>query len=291
MGAGRRTGSSSGGWDEREAKQGPDAPPGGDERLHGRRGRSGGRVDEALGVGLATVERDWAFANSVRRINVLIGTNRRRHRVRVRRCRINCGWSRFITMIQLTHLTLFVVPLLLLAAGAGCANYEFDIVRPPEFARHIGRKGDTVFERDGLEYRMISYQNRLAVSVYNHGDDTIQLVGQRSSVVDPGGRSHPLRSQTIAPHSYVRFLLPPERPRVDSGPRVGVGMGIGTGGRRGGFGGVGVGTDVYDHGGYVEDDSAYYWDWQGEGEVRFTIVYQRDEQTFEHDFVVRRGKV
>ena len=41
-------------------------------------------------------------------------------------------------------------------------------------------------------------ENRLVLQIQNKTDDPIQLLGERSTVVDPGGQSHPLASHGTA---------------------------------------------------------------------------------------------
>src|SRR5437762_12422375 len=98
--------------------------------------------------------------------------------------------------------------ILLLLAG-GCTRYEFDLAEPPDLATHIGRDKETIIKRDELEYRMQAVENRLLIHVVNPTDDAIELIGPQSTAVDPAGQSHPFRSQTLAPHSYVKLILPP----------------------------------------------------------------------------------
>jgi hypothetical protein len=94
--------------------------------------------------------------------------------------------------------------------------------------RHIGRNVDQAVEIEPLTYRFRSVDNRLVIRVYNNTDDTIELLGDRSTVVDPNGQSHPLRSQSIAPRAFIKVVLPPPRPVVyDRGPTFGVGVGYG----------------------------------------------------------------
>src|SRR5437773_6141091 len=90
--------------------------------------------------------------------------------------------------------TLILLPLI-----TGCATYEYDLIKPEKFATHIGRKQEVKVAVDPLEYRFISYDNRLVVKIFNPTDDPIQLLGGQSSAVDPKGESHPLRTQMIAP--------------------------------------------------------------------------------------------
>src|SRR5438067_6143668 len=124
-----------------------------------------------------------------------------------------------------------MLAMLLLAAG-GCAKYEYNLVKPTELSKHIGAGSDSVVSVDPLEYRLRTVDNRLVIRIFNPTDDVIELVGPKCSMVDPEGQSHPLRSQSIAPGSFIKLILPPPRPRVYDpygggywGPTVGVGVG------------------------------------------------------------------
>ncbi len=192
----------------------------------------------------------------------------------------------------------FILLLMGLCVGiAGCARYEYDIVRPPESARHIGAKADEVFTRDPLEYRLITVDNRLVMRIFNM-TDTIALNGPRSSVVDPDGQSRPLRTQTIAPHSFIKLIFPPLRPRIEhTGPSIGIGVGGVFGSARHRRAALGYGDafydDYYDEPRYftVYDDDAYYWDWKGESQIRLMLVFERNEQPFEQEFVIAKTKM
>lgn len=185
--------------------------------------------------------------------------------------------------------------LLLPVLGGGCATYEYDLVKPEKFATHIGRKQEVKVAVDPLEYRFVSYDNHLIVRVFNPTEEPIQLVGGQSSAVDPKGESHPLRTQTIAPGTFVKLVLPPPRPQVyDSGPRIGFGLGVfGRAGHPGFFDPYGEGFydtepryyTVYDEG------NNFYWDWPGETEARLLLTYQRGAKMFHDEFAFRRKKV
>lgn len=192
------------------------------------------------------------------------------------------------------------------ASSAGCAKYEYDIVAPAELAQHVDAKGTAggVIERPdapALRYAMRTVDNRLVVHVHNPGDAPVRLLGDQSTAVDPRGQSHPLRSQTIAPQSFIRLILPPQPPQVSpSGPSIGIGFGTVYGGgypHRYGYSriGYGYGWDPwYDYPRYytVYDENAVYWNWDGETEVRLVLVYQRgEEKPFNHEFVIRRRKM
>jgi hypothetical protein len=188
--------------------------------------------------------------------------------------------------------------LMLLALGGGCARYEYDLIEPQDLARHIGEKADEVAPVDPLVYHLRSYDSHLIVHIDNPTEDPIRLLGDQSTVVDPGGQSHPLRTQTAAPHSFIKLILPPPRPYYAPRSNVSIGFGFGVGHyhHHGGYWG---GATFYDP--WYWDGPPYYmlydpgnvayWEWQGETVVRLNLVYQRGERTFRHAFVLGRKKV
>ena len=98
--------------------------------------------------------------------------------------------------------------ILVLTLLTGCAHYEYDLIRPPELARHISRESDQVVAVQPLEYHLRTYDNVLVMRVFNPTDSPIELLGTQGAVVDPRGESHPLRERTIAPQSYIKLLFP-----------------------------------------------------------------------------------
>jgi len=199
------------------------------------------------------------------------------------------------------------VAILALVVLTGCARYEYDLVEPREFTRHVGRNVDQAVDIEPLTYRLRSVDNRLVVRVYNNTDDNIELLGAKSTVVDPDGQSHPLRSQSIAPRSFIKLILPPPRPQVyDRGPTFGVGVGYGISSvvpdppdglpdRRA------FHTHHNQWEPYFRDEPQYfavydesdtfYWDWKSVGEARVNLVYRRGESELRHAFVFRRVKM
>jgi len=178
------------------------------------------------------------------------------------------------------------VAILALVVLTGCARYEYDLVEPREFTRHIGRNVDQAVDIEPLTYRLRS---------------------DKSTVVDPDGQSHPLRSQSIAPRSFIKLILPPPRPQVyDRGPTFGVGVGYGISSvvpdppdglpdRRA------FHTHHNQWEPYFRDEPQYfavydesdtfYWDWKSVGEARVNLVYRRGESELRHAFVFRRVKM
>ena len=191
---------------------------------------------------------------------------------------------------------------MLLAAAVGllggCARYEYQLVRPPDLTRHVGRGTDQVFTLEPLQYRLRTVDNRLVMRIFNPSQEPIELLGAQSTVVDPNGQSRPLRSLSIAPGSFIKLIFPPPRPRVYDphyGPswHTGVGVGIRVDARTRGrhppppyfMSTTPRYLDVYD------DADAFFWEWRGEGEARMTLVYRRGDEEFRHDFLFRRIKV
>src|SRR5689334_3077186 len=96
----------------------------------------------------------------------------------------------------------FAAILALVLLSTGCAKYEYNLVRPEELTRHIGSSVDAVVTIDPLEYRMRSVDNRLVVRIFNHTEESIELLGPRSAAVDPNAQSHPIHGQTIPPGAF-----------------------------------------------------------------------------------------
>jgi hypothetical protein len=123
------------------------------------------------------------------------------------------------------------IMLLVLMIVGGCAHYEFEVVEPPALAGHVGEKKEQAVRlvREPLEYWMAAAEGKLVVKITNTLDEPVEILGEKSFVVDPAGGSHPLRSQTIGPKSFVKMILPPW-PRVyPVGPVWSFGVGVGYG--------------------------------------------------------------
>jgi hypothetical protein len=171
----------------------------------------------------------------------------------------------------------------------GCARYEFDIVEPPHLARHIGgaSEGEAVIRRDDLDYRMSAYEGRLVLRIANSSEDPIELLGAESYVVDPGNQSHPLASQSIAPHSFIKLILPPLRPIYRAEPVFGFGVSASRGlpDRQ-----PRVIDDAPPHM-ILYDDAQTYWAWEGESAVRLRLAWKAGPKPFYHDFAFNRKKM
>jgi hypothetical protein len=177
----------------------------------------------------------------------------------------------------------------------GCAHYEYDVVRPPDLTGHVGAKADAILHLDPLEYRLRTVESRLVMRIFNPSAEPITLRGDRSVIVDPNGQSHPLRSQTIAPGSYIKLILPPFRPRIENyGPSFGIGMGVGVArvNHRHYFLAPTAPGDVPRYFDLYDDANAFFWEWPGETNVQITLVYQRSaDKEFTHVFEFHRRKM
>jgi len=188
--------------------------------------------------------------------------------------------------------------IVLLIFPVGCTQYEYQVVAPPELAQAVGRGEWVEVAQEPLQYRMQTVENRLVMQIHNPTPDPIRLIGDKSVLVDPQGQSHPLRSQTIAPASFVKLILPPMPSRVErSGPTFGFGIGIGSAGyyNRHGYGYGGSLYDPwYDEPRYyavVDPNDNTYWEWDGDQDVRLTLVYEHGSQPINHSFAFSRKKL
>lgn len=177
----------------------------------------------------------------------------------------------------------------------GCASYEYDITRPADQRTHVSRKTDAVVRIDPLEYHMRAAEGRLVMQIRNSTQQAIQLDGDRSAVVDTKGQSHPLRSQTIASGSFIKLIIPPMRPRVQpTGPVIGIGVGVGAS-RYDGYRrrALPPSDPILDEPQYLnmdDDSDAYYFDFNGAGNVRLVLVYHQGDDTFTHEIGLNRSK-
>lgn len=168
-----------------------------------------------------------------------------------------------------------------LAAGlAGCARYDFEVLKPELLATRVTQTASRL-QTSNMVYFMQAYENRLVMQIHNKEQAPVELVGERSFVVDPHGVSHPLRSITIAPDSYAKLILPPLRPRFE---HHGFSFGVGTQVRATeptGANEAGTKAGAADSAGHpiyldvYEDTDAYYWDWDGTGPIRVRLTYRK----------------
>jgi hypothetical protein len=191
--------------------------------------------------------------------------------------------------------------LLLLSAWvvcfSGCATYDYRVVQPAGVPQPVADQS-VIIRYDPLEYQLVRFRGRLAMSIVNPTEDRITLLSERSFVVDPQGGSHPLRGGILAPHSHIQMLLPPI-PFTFVYPDWGWGWGPGWGWE------PGWGAPYYPYWGpywgpafygpppvvYSQAKilTPYDWTWNA-GSARFRLTYDSNNKIFEHDFEIIRER-
>lgn len=174
----------------------------------------------------------------------------------------------------------------LLAAAlslCGCVSYQYRLVEPKGVTQPISEQA-AIVSYAPLEYHLSKYHDRLLMEITNPTDEQITLRGERSSVVDPAGESHPLRGQVLAPRSFGRLLLPPQPLTVAYPDYWGWGPYWGPyspywGPYYGWYGPPPMS--------YAEFRTAYDWTWK-KGLIRLRLTYDRKGTTFEHYFEIAR---
>jgi hypothetical protein len=171
-----------------------------------------------------------------------------------------------------------------LVSLCGCATFQYRVLQPQGVAQAITEQPAQVSFAP-LEYHFAKQHDRLAVQINNPTDDTIALVGERSSVVDPAGESHPVRGRLINPRSFVRMLLPPQTISIPYPEYY--------------WGGGSYWGPYYPHWGpyygwygpppvsYYQVRTLYDWQWKT-GPVRLHLTYDRKGTAFVHDFEIVR---
>ncbi len=193
---------------------------------------------------------------------------------------------------------LLVLPWAGALALCGCAQFEYRLAQPANFAQTIPKQGVTV-PYPPVEYHLARQDDYLAVQIVNPTEELVNLVPNKSYVVDPGGGSHPLRGRVIAPHSHTVLVLPPAPLSV---------YGYGYGPYYGYYGPYWY--PYYRWGPYYPYRFGFYygwpyyapysysyqvvtpdhWEWKV-GEVRLRLGYESAGSNFEHDFVFERQQV
>jgi hypothetical protein len=167
----------------------------------------------------------------------------------------------------------------------GCAHYEFDIVQPTVDG-HVGRHSDTHISIDPVVYRMRSIDGRLVIWIDNPKAESIVLLGHKSVAIDEWGVAHPLQEQTIAPGSYIKLTIPPQRPPGESSAPNST-NGPFPANDQPGY----IPPSGYGQASPQASDSLRYWDWNDESEIQMNLVFQRNNKTFTQTFLVRRVRM
>jgi hypothetical protein len=200
----------------------------------------------------------------------------------------------------------FVKPLavagLTLATSLSCAHYEYDILQPTTMpVTHVGTSEDVIYGDGPVRYHFRTEDDRLVVRVFNSSPLPLEVVGVKSTVIDPSGQARPLRSVVLPPGAFTKIVLPPIRPEfVDPYGRHRIYDGPGYGPGYGGGAGPGYGRREFNTGGYFDDEPRYYvladggetyWEWQGETSARLIMHFKQAEKEFEQSFVFGRRRM
>ena len=168
------------------------------------------------------------------------------------------------------------------ALVTGCQTYQYRVVQPPGVTQPVADQPVPI-SYPPLEYSLMRHHDRLEMRINNPTDDRVVLLGNRSSVVDPHGQSHPLRSLVIAAHSQGGMLLPPEPMTVTTTTTPTPGWAWGWG-----WGPYPIADpffmDFYPPLiSYTEFRTPYDWEWH-RGPVQLHLTYERKRTTFDNDF-------
>jgi hypothetical protein len=177
--------------------------------------------------------------------------------------------------------------LLILALLGGCSKYNFQLTEPRELAQTIGYSDPAIVKLPPLDYHMQAAENRLVMKIYNTSEEQINFLGDRSYAVAPDGQSHPLPNQSIAPHSFIKLILPPMPPVYPAQPVFGIGVSYSQGYPFGWYD-PDFGRPIYLS---AAGSGAFYWSWPGESSVPLRLTFQKGSETFHQDFTFQKRKV
>jgi len=160
---------------------------------------------------------------------------------------------------------------------AGCAQTEFDAA-PAGSSQpiRVGNDQDVRWSGPPLQYRMRADEGHLIVWIENPTENSIELIRDKSQVVDPEGVAHPIRGETIAGGSSIKEIFPP---LAESAPH-----------------GQPEQINPYDRPGFIPipdsgaDSEAGHasWQWDDGMEIQLDLAFEQGEHQFEQHFVFRR---
>jgi hypothetical protein len=163
---------------------------------------------------------------------------------------------------------------------AGCAQTEFDAA-PAGSSQpiRVGNDQDVRWSGPPLQYRMRADEGHLIVWIENPTENSIELIRDKSQVVDPEGVAHPIRGETIAGGSSIKEIFPPLAEPAESAPH-----------------GQPEQINPYDRPGFIPipdsgaDSEAGHasWQWDDGMEIQLDLAFEQGEHQFEQHFVFRR---
>jgi hypothetical protein len=174
-----------------------------------------------------------------------------------------------------TKLALMITILL-----GGCAQVEFDAtLAGAGQAIRVGNSQDVQFSATPLNYRMQAVESHLVFWIENPTSEPVELIGDKSTVIDPEGIAHPLHGEMIAPNSSIKEVLPPLAEPADTGAPSSPDA-----------------ASPYDRPGFISVPGALtnsdkidpIWQWNDELEVQLNLVFEQNGHQFEQHFSFRR---
>jgi hypothetical protein len=182
-----------------------------------------------------------------------------------------------------------VIPFILLGLTlfSGCAKYNYDITQPPSSQLHITPDAWQRVSIGPVSYHFRTMESHLIIQVYNTTDGPLRILGDRSYIITPAKQSIPLESQSIAPGTFVKFILPPLEQVIHPGPSIGFGFGYSTGRvYRPEY------NDPFPEPRYLYvDNPGTYWEWDGETNATFHLAFEQSpNHPFDQTFIFHRIK-
>jgi hypothetical protein len=172
----------------------------------------------------------------------------------------------------------FMLASALMLAASGCSSDEFQATPQGGAAIHVGAGQDSAFTSGPLAFRMRSDEGHVILWIVNPTDAPVELIGDKSEVVDAEGIAHPLHRATIAPHDSIREVFPPVVEPPNTPPP-----------------GSESGVNPYDRPGFISlpdasasggGDSA--WQWVADMNVQINLYFQQNGHAFETHLAVHR---
>jgi hypothetical protein len=183
-----------------------------------------------------------------------------------------------------------VLPFLALLCS-GCATYEFEVKQPSVPQPLVTADRETNLSLDPLQYQLIADKGHLVMFIDNPTASVVDLLGEKSAVIDPDGVSHPLQDETIQAGSSIKEIFPPPVDQTESptsnwlvSPSAPI---VGPTDASGYIRPMGYGNQPTDA---QSDQSIYHWSWDGQSDVEMTLVFSKSGQEFEHHFLIHRRR-
>jgi hypothetical protein len=174
----------------------------------------------------------------------------------------------------------FAIIFLLILTGCAPVGFEFR----PEGAQQtiqVNAQAESQFAAEPLRYRLLADESHLIIWIDNPTNQTIMLLGDKSTVEDPTGDLHRLHGQTIDPQSSIKLVLPPlpEDQYSQSQPPAGIPQPGNPNDQPGFLPITGIASNA---------TPSSTWTWDDGLEIRLDLLFQQADHPFEQHFVIRK---